>query len=509
MVVAGRRDGVVQIVGNGGIAPGKHKADVGIGGHARIAGRNLVLDRAGRKLRGQAGFKAGGLGLEYLPGRGRSVVAIQACQGCIAGNRIHFVPAIAQGGMHGDLVGEVLLDAPDDRCVLQDDTAITGIVQAGVRRRAGQAGQRWRYLELAHFVIDSLRYMDDVQRRPRALAAVIQRNGKQPFLVLLIVDRRIAVAVCPIEADAELAAVAEAASQVDMRAELRVGPIAGGHARYRCVGGALGHDIDGAGHITARGHAAEQCRRAFQDFHTLGDLHRNPVVRQHAVQTVERDILAAEAQAADGEVFVDVGASAAHAHGRVDGHQIRQGARLLVFDQLRGVAVQVERGIHEIGSAQHAQTTALGDLPARIRRLRRGFRYAVNGHGRHGSYLARGLCSLRMGACQWPRHANARSVKGRGKPAGAGGKALCASVMSEAGGCMHVICPNIDMRQPWRRAYMLEPKADSNNTNRNGCYLYITRNYIRIKHMPTAGKAIPEPTAPQLMRQFQNERRSP
>ncbi len=212
---------------------------------------------------------------------------------------------------------------------------------------------------------DVLRRMVDVERGAEAVAAIVDAEGGHAHLDGVLVERRVAVAVGAVEAHAPFLEGAEAAADIEMRADLRVAVVARGDAGERLVVGALGDEVDGA--ADAAGAAAEERGRAEQHLHALQALREAAAGVGEVEQPVEGGVEVGHREAADEvRVALAVGRRVV-AHGRVVLDDVGDGARLLVADQLLRVARHAERRLQDRAVAERPEPGAGRDLTADVR----------------------------------------------------------------------------------------------------------------------------------------------
>ncbi|MNF41940.1 hypothetical protein D3C84_229800 [compost metagenome] len=206
----------------------------------------------------------------------------------------------------------------------------------------------------------------EVQGQAGTLTTVVQaKHGGLP-LQPLVVPLRVAGLAGAIEAHAKTLVIAEASADVDMTTGLAVGDEAAGDFGQRLVASALGLDVDAAADAAIGRDAAEQSARPLEDIHPLDHFHVDGIGRQHAIETAEGHITVIEAETTHGELLETATGGVGVTHGRVVGHHVGQGPRLLVLDQLTGVGGDVEGRFHEIPVTQQAKAAAARHLAAVI-----------------------------------------------------------------------------------------------------------------------------------------------
>ncbi|MCY1407798.1 hypothetical protein D9M71_231070 [compost metagenome] len=362
---------------------------------AVAAERPVVAHRTGVETAAQAGFAGIAAAVAALARQGVEQVAVVADQEAVGGDGLVVALPSADRGEGGQVLAEVVLAAGHQGVVLLVEVGVAQ-AEAGARVRRvgytrGVAGQN-----RAHHALEALLLVQQIAGQAQSLAAEIQRQRGQRELAALVGDRGVTIAIDAVEAHAEGVALAEAAADIEVGADLRILAPVDADAGQRLVGGALGHDVDRAADATARRHAAEQRVRPLEQLDPLGELDRHPPEWQHAVQAVERGVGAVHREAAHGEGVDDIAAAADHPHRGVVGHQqVGDAACLLVLDGLFGIAGDAERRVHDVGVAQHAQARALGHLAAGILGRQR-FRAADGGAGHGGCGEGQGVARQAM-----------------------------------------------------------------------------------------------------------------
>ncbi len=339
------------------------ETQIGLLVQQRVAEGDLVAHGAGLEVAAQAGF--GGLAVHRhpLPAAEEGVIALRVLQHGVGGEGVPVQLALAVACVGSQVVGDVVFD-------LEHAGGIAAVAPAQARirilvaRRLGNRGQVRTKLKLAHDVVDAFLLPDQVQGGPQLFTPIVQRNRPQRFACRLVLDWRVAVAQHPVHADAKRVVGTEAASHVGMHAKDGVR-----HDRARdpgdgLIGGAFGHQIDDTPHAAARRHAEERRRRSLDDLHAFQGLDRCAPIGRQAEHAVEREVCGRHIEAADGEVFVDVGTGTAHAHGRIHGGHVGDRPGLLVLDRLGGIAGDAERGVHDGRVAQDAHAGAAADQTA-------------------------------------------------------------------------------------------------------------------------------------------------
>ena len=329
----------------------------------------LVLDAPGLQLAAQAHVgrflvdiegqlaHGGGVvarGIEHL-GRDRAVVLVVGL-------------GRAKGTVRGDLVGEVELAAQDRALVLAVDIRPVGVDQRVALGRARNRDARCQ-AHAARLAVDVVIGAVEVGGHARALRTPVQAQRAHLQLLVLVVDRAVAIAVHAVEAHAELLLFAKAPADVEMAAELRIRQIGGREARQRRVARALGHQVDRAAHRAAGWHAVEQRRRALEHLDALEHLGRGAVVRRHAGQPAEGHVVGARRKTADRVVLAPGARDAVAEHRGVGGRDhFGEVLGLAVVDVLFGIADGGERRLHEIPVAQEADAAARRHLAAGVGR---------------------------------------------------------------------------------------------------------------------------------------------
>ncbi|MNS76264.1 hypothetical protein D3C72_1098070 [compost metagenome] len=194
-----------------------------------------------------------------------------------------------------------------------------------------------------------------------------------------MVERRAALAVQAIDADAEAPLVAEAAADVDGRASLRARAVVERQSRQIARQRAFRHGIDDAAHAAIRRHPVQQGGRPLEHLDALQVFRKQMVIGRDAIHAVERhftQIALVEGKTADEKRIRDAADLAREAGRRIAAQHLGQSQRLLVQHALARVAVDAERRIEQVFFPQHASTRTLGNLPAGIR-----FGLAGDDHG--------------------------------------------------------------------------------------------------------------------------------
>ena len=217
-------------------------------------------------------------------------------------------------------------------------------------------------------VLENFLAVIGVNRQPDALFAEIERQRVQAPHFPLLVERGPAAAINAVVANAELIVVAAASPDVDMRAELRTGCVIRADAGDRRVAGMFGDEIDRAADRAERRHAVEQRARPLEHFDALQEFGRHMAVGRETIHAIERELAAEHGEAANSEILANVPGRRGHADRRIVLQDLLQGARLLVLDQRRRVARHIERRIHEIAIAEHAEPAAASDLASGVGR---------------------------------------------------------------------------------------------------------------------------------------------
>ncbi|MNQ93780.1 hypothetical protein D3C85_1092620 [compost metagenome] len=273
-------------------------------------------------------------------------------------------PAHAREGRHA--VIETVFGSRDHGIALYVAVAGAELIDAGIgchgndgaaEPEHGRRAARERFLAVIR-----------VNRSAQSAAAIVQASGQELALSGLAVQRGGSVAEGAIDARAPLVAGAIAPAGVYRRAQLPVGlPIHPERGVGR-VARPLGHEVDGAPHRAAGGHAAEQGVRAFQHLDPLHEFQRGAAHGRQPVHAVDRHIVLVDVKPSNAKVLVGVSARRREPDRRVIGHDIRERARLLVLDKLGGIARDVERGVHHVLVPHQPQSRALRHLPSRIGR---------------------------------------------------------------------------------------------------------------------------------------------
>jgi len=146
------------------------------------------------------------------------------------------------------------------------------------------------------------------------LAAPVQAQRRQFGLLLLVIDRSVAITVNTVETDAELLVLAKPPAHIQMPAKLGIRHVGAGQPRQRLIASTLGYQVDAAAYRAAGRHAIKQCRRAFEHLDALVHFRRNPVVRRDAIQTTDGHVADVTGEATDGVVLTEGAGQAVAEH---------------------------------------------------------------------------------------------------------------------------------------------------------------------------------------------------
>ena len=207
---------------------------------------------------------------------------------------------------------------------------------------------------------------DAVQGPAQPFAAIVQPQCGETAAQVAAVDRGLAVAVQPVEADAPLVVGPVAACHVDVDAEVGVTDVGRRQARQRRVTGALADDVDGTADAAAGRDAVDQRAGPAEQLDPLDDLRLHAVGGHEAVQAVQPDIRGTDLEAADLEGVIEAVGPGGEANRRIVDQRVGGGASLLILDQLRGVVGGAERRVQHAPGPQQAERPAPRHLAARI-----------------------------------------------------------------------------------------------------------------------------------------------
>ena len=111
-------------------------------------------------------------------------------------------------------------------------------------RPFGADGTSWRKGEGPRGTLPAFLLADVVEVQAQALAAIIQGNGADADVAILVVHGSIAALQAAVEAHAKLVFVTETPADIQVTAHLCVRSVAAGEARQILVQRAFGHDVD-------------------------------------------------------------------------------------------------------------------------------------------------------------------------------------------------------------------------------------------------------------------------
>ena len=218
----------------------------------------------------------------------------------------------------------------------------------------------------------------EIERGAETIATVIKPQRSQRGTAFIVIDSAFALAMHQVDPGAELVVIAETASQVEGTANLRIRGIVDantcGRQIFRPFRLEVNHPAD-----AAAGRAVKQAVSPFENFNALQHLSVHHLTRHHARQTAHGHVIAIELKPADSIGLGEVAVALYGLHASVVTDDIGDGFRLLILNQLRGIADDVKRDVHRLLFAKHPQTAAVGDLPVeecRNHQVAAGFKIA-------------------------------------------------------------------------------------------------------------------------------------
>ena len=297
--------------------------------------------------------------VEAVAGTG-AVVAVDG----EVGQRVVFLAlAGAQGEPAGDLVVEVMLAAQGAEGVLLLRIGPRfGPVQRALRG-GGDGGHGGAQRDVGAGLLQAVVLVAHIGRQAGVGVVPVQAGLQQVFLVVLVVDGRLALAMGGHHAQAGAAVRAKAAGHVGRGVELLVVHQAHVDLGQRLVGCTLGQQVDGTTQARATGRdAGQEGAGAAQHLDTLEQVGGNVLAGQQAIEAVEGDVIRVQQETAHEVGFLEVAETAGHADGRIVEQHVGHALGLLVLDQLVGVGRDRERYVHLVAGAQNAHAATTGHL---------------------------------------------------------------------------------------------------------------------------------------------------
>lgn len=325
----------------------------------------LVPDRTGIEDAAQPGFRGQHLGvLQELPGgQGRGVAAV--VDDVLVEEDRRDVGAL---GADLEEAGE-----PGRNVVLEAQRAVQVVglqalpwligASVGIGRR--RELHPCRHEDAALEGADVASQETDITVDPRRVATEVEAQRQGQPLRRLIVHRRLAAGIGRVGPQTDRLVGTEAAADIDRAAELGIGQIERARLGNRLVGGALGHQVDGAADGARQG-AVQKGRGAAEHLDPF-DAGRVRLAGHDAVKAAQPVVVVGHEDAADhGAVVEHVAVRPAQANGGIAGEHVGQRARLLTLDVFLGVDRLAERRVHEVAVAEQADLAAARDLAAGV-----------------------------------------------------------------------------------------------------------------------------------------------
>ena len=239
---------------------------------------------------------------------------------------------------------------------------ILPIVVAGIRR-PWDARNRAEAHRVAQ-PIDALLLITKIAGQTEVVTPIIQPQREQLGALRLVIDRRITLTLSQIDARTKTIALAKALTDIQVLTHTAIRADVLRVATNGLIARPLGHQVHTAAQPgPGRAHAVDERVRPLEHLDPLHRIGGNDLPRQHPIQTVVGNVITGQRQTTNHEHLRLVTEPERLPHRRIIQQHIAHVLRLLILDQLRGVAGQRERHIHVVLVAQHTHLPATRHLP--------------------------------------------------------------------------------------------------------------------------------------------------
>ena len=239
---------------------------------------------------------------------------------------------------------------------------LPGLLHAGHRIRCGRHLLVRRHDEELVAGQRVLLRVAEVRREAHIGPGIVERENRVADPLLVVLERRIAVTIQSVEADAERAVLAETPAHVGQRTDLPVGVVARAGRRERLGPGLFRCQVDGA--ADSPDIAIQKGARSAENLDALERLDGHAIFRHEPIEAVERNAAGTEQEPADSEL-VEHREPVLRGR-RVVGDDIGDGPGLLVLNEGRCVAGAGERRVHDVAVAQEALAATGRNLSAGV-----------------------------------------------------------------------------------------------------------------------------------------------
>ncbi|SLO10707.1 Uncharacterised protein [Klebsiella pneumoniae] len=367
IVVVAAKIGVIRhrhimvVIDISGRVPGRHPPGGRIGMHLRrIAEVHRMRNRAGIEIAAYPAHAADRVdnAVSIQAAHRRIAVFIQKLRRAVGTNFMRMLAA--EGAVYRPAIGQVIFCLRHAKLAFNIAIApLLAVVFAVVRQRRNEIHAA--DIDAHRTAVERFLLIAEIERGAETVAAVIKPQRSQRGTAFIIIDSAFTLAVHQVDPGAELVVVAETAPQVEGAAHLRIRGIvdanACGRQIFRPLRLEVNHPAD-----TAAGRAVKQAVSPFENFNALQHLGVHHLTRHHARQAAHRHVIAIELKPADSIGLGEVAVALYGLHASVVTDDIGDSFRLLILNQLRGIADDVKRDVHRFLFAKHPQTAAVGDL---------------------------------------------------------------------------------------------------------------------------------------------------